>query len=349
MNPVHELWVLVELDPRGLPRRASLQLLAKGRELTAKGGNILVGLIPSLPGRGEEGAQQVLRHGAKRVHLLEHELLGDPQAEVGAALIEGLLREQHPQALLMAASPFGRELAARLAGQLEAGLLSHCIDLFWDKAGELRGRKSILRGEWDSVSIFKPGALRLFTLLPSFLPPPAEIRGKAEGEIVRRSEPLDPARLVGKRVLRREERPPGLADLEESEVIVAGGYGLGSVEAFREIEELARALGGALGASKRAVDAQWVPKAHLVGSSGHTVMPRLYLAIGISGASQHLRGMKAAGTVVAINRDPYAPIFQVADFGIVGDACKVIPALLSELRGTSRGWKQILNLQEKIL
>ncbi|MBI2877818.1 MAG: electron transfer flavoprotein subunit alpha/FixB family protein [Candidatus Tectomicrobia bacterium] len=342
MSPVNELWVLVELDPQDHPRPSSLQLLAKGRELTAKGGNILVGLVPAWPGKGEEGARQALRYGARRVHLLEHEGLGDPQAEVWAALLQGLLREQSPQALLMAASPFGQELAARLAGQLDAGLLSHCIDLAWDKAGELRGRKSILRGEWDSVSVFKPGALRLFTLLPAFLPPPEEARGKGEGEIVRQAVALDPAGLPGKRVLRREERPPGLADLEESEVIVAGGYGLGSTEAFRLIEELARALGGAVGASKKAVDAQWIPKAHLVGNSGHTVMPRLYLAIGISGASQHLRGMKAASTVVAINTDPYAPIFHVADFGIVGDARKVLPALLSELKGSGSGWEQLL-------
>lgn len=343
MSSVNELWTLVELYPRGFPRQTSLQLLAKGQELTAKrGGCTLVGIVLSQPGRGDEGVRQAFRHGARKVYLLEHELLGSPQSEVCAALLEELLREQRPQALLVAASPFGRELAARLAGQLNSGLLSHCIDLSWDKAGKLRGRKSILRGEWDSVSAFTPGALPLFTLLPSFLPPPAEVPGKAEGEIVRRVVEHDLIRLPEKRLLRMEERPPGLADLEESEVIVAGGYGLGLAAAFRDIEELARALGGAVGASKKAVDALWIPKVHLVGSSGHTVMPRLYVAIGISGASQHLRGMKAAGTVVAINTDPYAPIFQVADFGIVGDARKVIPVLLSELRGSNSRVKQLI-------
>lgn len=280
-------------------------------------------------GAGYEQAKSTLAaFGAQKVYLLEQPELSDylvaPKAEALAQLAE----RAQPAAILLPSDPEGKEVAGRLAIKLQSGLVTDAVDVVPGDDGTPVTTQSVFAGTYTVRAAVAKGT-PIITLKPNATTPePAPAQPVEEKVEVTISEEAKAARVV--------ERSPrvqtGRPELTEAAVVVAGGRGVGSAENFAVIEALADALGGAVGASRAAVDAGWYPHAYQVGQTGKTVSPQLYIAAGISGAIQHRAGMQTSRTVVAVNKDPEAPIFEMADFGVVGDLHKVLPQAVEEIR-----------------
>jgi electron transfer flavoprotein alpha subunit len=227
--------------------------------------------------------------------------------------------------VLAAGTVLGRDLAARTAARLGTACAGDLVELEIGADGTLRGRRPVYSGKAFARVAIPRTRPALATLRPNVFPAePAERPGR--GEPVALERPYDPARLRLRTVeIRRAAEQE--VDVAEATIIVSGGRGLKGPENFSLVRDLARALGGAVGASRAVVDAGWIPHAHQVGQTGKVVSPTLYVACGISGAIQHLAGMSSSKVIVAINKDPEAPIFKIADYGIVGDVFEVLPAL----------------------
>jgi electron transfer flavoprotein alpha subunit len=316
------VWVFVEQEG-GKIANVSLELVGKGRELADQLG---VKTEVVLPGHGcEEAAQVLIHHGCDRVFLVD-----DPRLEPFTVLpyakaIVDLVREHKPNILLFGATPVGRELAPRVASTLLAGLTADCTDLriddFDDKLGKQVYRNKLIVNTWEDPQMVtvRPGVMKL-----------GEPNPKRRGEVVKIKPALTATETVVKVIERvRQEKS---VDLQAAPVIVAGGYGVGSKENFALMAELARTLGGTVGASRAAVDAGWIDHDHQVGQTGVTVRPKLYIACGISGSVQHRAGMAESGKIIAINTDPEAPIFAIAHYGIVGEIKDVVPKLVKAFK-----------------
>ena len=250
-------------------------------------------------------------------------LPGVPVAAAIAAQIEG---GNKPDAILFAQDYDGRDIAARLSAKLNVGVLTNVVGLSADGTSDhaVFGGTSIVKAQ------FTGDAPQLFIVRPKSFA--AEESGGGAAEVVTVDVPDAGATNAAKIVQRHVEERTG-PKLDEAAVVVSGGRGLGEAEKFSMIEDLAKALKGAPGASRAIVDAGWVPYAYQVGQTGKTVKPTVYIACGISGATQHMVGMKGAKNIIAINKDQEAPIFSIADLGIVGDVHKVLPKLLEALQG----------------
>jgi electron transfer flavoprotein alpha subunit len=233
--------------------------------------------------------------------------------------------------VLYGATNNGRDLGPRVACKLETGLTADCTALDIDEeTGLLMSTRPTFGGNLMATIACPDHRPQMSTVRPGVFKKPALDESRT-GEIITEELHLDPAQQRVKLVERIKEVAQAV-NLEEAEIIVAGGRGLKEKENFKLVEELAQVLGGTVGASRAAVDADWIPHAHQVGQTGKTVAPKLYIAIGISGAIQHLAGMSGSKTVIAINKDADAPIFGVADYGIVGDLFEVVPAMIEEIK-----------------
>jgi electron transfer flavoprotein alpha subunit len=271
-------------------------------------------------------AAEAGRYGAWRVHLADDELLAAPLPQPRVDALEHLLRERGYDTVLFAASVLSADVAAALAARLGAGLNWDLTDLVLED-GRLVGKRPAL-GDSVYVDVGWTAEPRL-ALIRSGTFDPAETGGTAE---VERFEPrLQDFSLAARMVEQAHEESEG-PSIEDADVIVAGGRGLGGPENFALVEELAKALGGAVAATRAVVDAGWYPYAAQVGQTGKTVSPKLYIACGISGAIQHKVGMQSSGVIVAINKDPNAPIFEYADLGVVGDLHQILPKLTELVR-----------------
>jgi len=326
--------VLVFVEARdGQIKSTSLETVSEARRLAGQGS--LGEVCAIIPGSKGEGAAALGAYGADRAWTVDDDLVARYQPESYVACVVEAAKKAAAKLVLFPASAMGRDLAPRVAARLGAGLASDCTALDW-QGGALVATRPVYAGK--AISTVKIAA--------EDSPALASLRPRAFAAIERRAgtsapvEPLgialDPARA---RVRTIEVRAceGGKVDLTEAEVIVSGGRGLRGPENFHLIEELAEALGGTVGASRAVVDAGWRPHSEQVGQTGKTVSPKLYVAVGISGAIQHLAGMSSARCIVAINKDPEAPIFKVADYGIVGDAFEVVPALTEALKGLNVG------------
>lgn len=327
------VWVVAETTEEGV-HEASLEALEEARALSGAGGRAPVAVV--LGGPVQEGILAVLAaHGAGRVLCLEDEALArwDPEPHA-AALIAALVPER-PRALLLAHTARGRLLAPRLAVALDAGCATDCVAVRARPDGALEATRPAFGGQLYATVVIAAGVPAVITLRPGAIG-----RGPADGLRPVRVERC-PADLGGSRSgrLRRRLIPPDprQVDLREADRVVAGGGGVGSAEGFALLQELADLLGAAVGGSRIAVDRGWLPWERQIGQSGRSIAPRLYLAFGISGASQHLIGIRQAETIVAINTDRTAPILSVAHLGIVGDWREVVMALLTLLRARRGG------------
>ncbi len=321
------VWVWVE-QFQGQACSISWEMLGQARRLADE---LTVPLTACVLGHSVEHiAREAIAFGADRVFLVDDPTLAVYRPDPYAAVLTGLVRNHRPEIFLLGASSRGRDLAGAVATDLHTGLTADCTGLDIDPETRLlRQTRPAFGGNIMATIICPQRRPQMATVRHRvFEVPPAD--PTRNGEIIR----LPPAMAEEAIVSRVADFvvEAGQVNLADARIIVSGGRGVGGPDGFKPIRELAEALGGAVGASRAAVDAGWVPYAHQVGQTGRTVKPDLYIACGISGAIQHLAGMQTAKVIVAINKDPEAPIFNVATYGIVGDLFQIVPALTAEFR-----------------
>jgi electron transfer flavoprotein alpha subunit len=324
------VWVFVE-QHEGVPASVSWELLGAGTRLA---GELGVELSAFLLGDGVEHlAAEAFAYGARRVYLIDDPVLRHYRTEPYLKGTVDLVRKYQPEIVLIGATGLGRDLAGTMATVLETGLTADCTELTIEQERRLLEQtRPAFGGNIMATILNQHRRPQMASVRPHVLPKPERNEG-ATGEIIR--EPLGLAEAaVRTKVLEliREERGPGHVDIAGAEILVSGGRGMQGPENFRILHDLAEVLGGAVSASRSAVDAGWLPYERQVGQTGKTVRPKIYIACGISGAIQHMVGMQDSDLVIAINRDRDAPIFEIADYGIVGDLFEVVPALTRRLR-----------------
>ncbi len=284
----------------------------------------------TLGGAGVE-AGPLWELGADKVIRVVHPLLETFNLDAAVNALEPLIRRESPSVVLLAHTFQGRALGPALAFRLGTGVATDCVDLRPDtEGGGVILTRSILGGNFRAEIVIEARP-QVVTLRPKAFPPAEPAPGRTGTEEEFRPE-LDPARIRQEVRRRVQEAAAEGVRLEDARIVVAGGRGLGGPENWHLIDELARALGAAVGASRAVTDAGWVPSSLQIGLTGKTISPDLYIAVGISGAVQHMAGVSSAKTIVAINKDPDATIFKYARFGVVGDAKQILPALTQEVK-----------------
>lgn len=301
----------------------SYEILGKGRELADKLGVKLSTVL--LTGGGSQ-PEELIYHGAEKVYLYENPIFDSPNEIVYKENIVDLISEENPNIFLIGATNFGRSLAPRIAASLETGLTADCTGLEIDEDKRFVQIRPAFSGN-VLAHIMTSSRPQMSTVRYGEFDEP-EKDGSREGEIIQKNARMidkgDP-KIIG---VSEEEK----VRLEDAMVVISGGRGLKDPGDFELLEELADFLDGKVGSSRPLVDDGWIDRSHQVGYSGKRVKPRIYIACGISGAPQHLAGMKESDIIIAINSDPSAPIFEVADYGVVGDLYEVIPELLEGLK-----------------
>ena len=304
------------------------ELLEAGRRVAdALGEDLSVGLLGQSV---ERAAQQAIQGGADRVYAVTNPLLSDYQADLHLAAIETLCRETSPNIILIGRTEEGRELAPRLAFRLGVGLAQDCLEVSVDpESKRLLANRPVYGG--NAVAVVSCEYTPQIAAVRPKVYEPREPDPSRQGEVV--SFPVDlEASQAKNRILERVEEESTGVKLEDARVVVSGGRGLGGPEPFEGLGELAKLLGGALGASRAAVDSGWIPIAYQVGLTGKSITPDLYITVAISGASQHMAGCSGAKVIVAINKDAEANIFKEARYGVVGDWQQVVPAFQEAVR-----------------
>ena len=326
------VWVWVE-QFQGRACSISWEMLGQGRRLADQ---LSVPLTACVLGHGvEHVAQEAIAYGADRVFHVDDPTLAAYRTDPYAAVLISLAREHRPEIFLLGASARGRDLAGAVATDLHTGLTADCTGLDIDPETRLlRQTRPAFGGNIMATIICRRHRPQMATVRHRVFEVPAADPTRS-GQIVRLSAIMPEERIATQVVDFVLEA--GQVNLADARIIVSGGRGVGGPEGFQPLRELAEVLGGAVGASRAAVDAGWIPYAHQVGQTGRTVKPDLYIACGISGAIQHLAGMQTSRVIVAINRDPEAPIFNVASYGIVGDLFELVPALAAEFRKRLNG------------
>ncbi len=334
MRESKNVWVLIEIV-RGKLKNVSLELLGQGRKMADALGEKLVAVIP---GSGiREFAQVAISCGADQVLVVDQPELKDYSTDGYAKVVCTLIEKYRPSVMLIGATNNGRDLGPRISCRMKTGLTADCTELEVDEETRLvKWTRPAFGGNLMATILCPDTKPQIGTVRPGVFKRPAADPDR-EGEIL--SEHVDLKEdEIRTRILEvlAGEGDQGV-NLEEAEIIVAGGRGVGGKENFRILRELADVLGAQIGASRAAVDSEWIPALHQVGQTGKTVGPRIYIACGISGAIQHLAGVSSSDVIIAVNQDPEAPIFQVADYGIVGDLFEIIPELTKRLREKKAG------------
>ncbi len=322
------VWVFAE-QHAGKLKSVAYELLAKGRELADARGTELctVGF-----GHNISEVEQLIAYGADKVYLIESPALASFQEDLCVRKFVELIEEHKPEIVIAGATAQGRSFIPRVAAMLRTGLTADCTGLEIDpENGLLLQTRPTFGGNIMATIVCQAKRPQMSTVRPRVFKKGVP-DSKRKGQIIRVS--FDGESITSRtRLLDFIEDVTEKVKLEDADIIVSGGRGLGSPENFKLLEELADVLGAALGSSRPPVDDGWIPYSHQVGQTGKTVCPKLYVACGISGAVQHLAGMQTSDCIVAINDDPNAPIFEVATYGIVGDLFKVVPILLDKLKG----------------
>ncbi len=324
------VWVFGE-QRRGRVQSVALELAGEGRKLADALG---VPLTVVVLGSGlDEACAALLAYPIDEVIQVDSPELAGYRSEPYSRTFADLIRKRQPEIILAGATTIGRDFLARVAVELHTGLTADCTGL---AIGDVEGAGEQLLMQTRPAF---GGNIMATIITPGHRPQMATVRHKVMKEIEPGTTPSGGAGKLTKiapdaatlacrtKVIEFIEEIEDTVNIAEADVIVSGGRGLGKPESFGVVHDLAKALGGAVGASRAAVDAGWIPYSHQVGQTGKTVQPKLYVACGISGAVQHLVGMQSSDTIVAINRDPAAPIFDVATFGLVGDLFEIVPAL----------------------
>ena len=334
-DKAHFRGVLVFLEQRkGGLRDVSIQLIGEGRRIADRLGATLTGVLPG----HDVGdlARLAIGHGLDRAIAVDHPLLEIYRSRPFAKVMAELVRRHKPEVVLFGASKNGRDLGGRLHAILETGLAADCVKFDVDAERNLDMIRPTFGGKSLAHILCKQHRPQMASARRNvFLPPPhnPDRQGEIVYEKVELSEKdIDVQLLEFKEFVQATEQRP-----EESKVVVSGGFGLGNAKNFAMLQELADLLGGVVTASRKAVDSGWMPKEVQVGQTGMTVRPKVYFAIGISGAVQHLAGMQESEKIVAINSDPKAAMFEIADYGIVGDLFQLVPEMIRQLKELKAG------------
>ncbi len=325
-----DLWVFVETEESGKAKNVGLELLTTGRALADKQGGKLVGIVI---GNNIDGAvKEAAAYGADKVIAVEGKEYEHYTTDAYANAMYTLVEKYAPTSILIGATNNGRDLGPRLSCRLKTGLTADCTNLAIDEeSGNVAWTRPAFGGNLMATILCPDNRPQIGTVRPGVFKKGEPDRART-AEVIKEDIHIAPEAIRTQLLEVIREVAGELVDLEGAEIIVSGGRGVGGPEGFKPVKELADAIGGVVGASRAAVDSGWIPHAHQVGQTGKTVGPKLYIACGISGAIQHIAGMSGSKTIVAINKDETAPIFNVADYGVVGDLFEVLPALTAEVK-----------------
>ena len=324
-----DLWVFVETNEDGSAKNVGLELLTPGRDLAIKqGGKLVAVVVGSGVGAAAQAASQ---HGADQVIVVDGPEYQHYSTDAYANALCTLVEKYGPTSMLIGATNNGRDLGPRVSCRLKTGLTADCTGLDIDpESGNVAWTRPAFGGNLMATILCPDHRPQIGTVRPGVFKKGEA--GEAKAELVEENIHMEPKDIRTQVLEVIKEMGDENVDLEGAEIIVSGGRGVGGPEGFAPIRELAAVLGATVGASRAAVDSGWISHAHQVGQTGKTVGPKLYIACGISGAIQHLAGMSGSDVIVAINKDPDAPIFDVADYGVVGNLFEVLPALTEEIK-----------------
>ena len=323
-----DLWVFVETNEDGTAKNVGIELLTPGKMMAGKQGGALVAVVIGCG--ADEAVKAASEHGADKVIVVDGPEYKHYSTDAYAIALCTLVEKYGPTSMLIGATNNGRDLGPRVSCRLHTGLTADCTALDIDEeTGNVAWTRPAFGGNLMATIICPNHRPQIGTVRPGVFKKGEA--GAASAEIVKEDLHV-PADQIRTQVIELIKEMGGEnVDLEGAEIIVSGGRGVGGPEGFDTIKALADVLGATVGASRAAVDAGWIAHAHQVGQTGKTVGPKLYIACGISGAIQHLAGMSGSDCIVAINKDPDAPIFDVADYGVVGNLFEVLPVLVDEI------------------
>lgn len=325
-----DLWVFIETNDDGTAKNVGLELLGAGRGLAEKQGGKLVGVVI---GSGVDAAvKSATAYGADTILVVDGKEYQHYTTDAYAKAMFTLVEKYGPTSILIGATNNGRDLGPRISCRLKTGLTADCTQLAIDEeSGNVAWTRPAFGGNLMATILCPDNRPQIGTVRPGVFKKPAADEARA-AEVVKEDIHVSAAEIRTELLEVIHEAAGELVDLEGAEIIVSGGRGVGGPEGFKPIKELAEVLGATVGASRAAVDAGWIGHSHQVGQTGKTVGPKLYIACGISGAIQHVAGMSSSKTIIAINKDETAPIFNVADYAIVGDMFEILPILTAEIK-----------------
>ncbi len=304
-------------------RNVSFEAIAAARKIN-EDAHVIALLLSD--GTLEDQAQEMIFYGADRVITVQHDNLKNYTSEGHGQVVMEIIEEESPDGIIMGHTAIGKDLTPKIAGRLELGLVSDVTEIEAD-GNQVVFTRPIYSGKAFEKKVIKEG-ITFATIRPNNIAS-LDRNDSRTGEIEAKSIDVKDLRTIVKEVIRKQSEG---VDMSEANVVIAGGRGVKSEEGFKPLYELAEALGGAVGASRGACDAEYCDYSLQIGQTGKVITPDLYIAVGISGAIQHLAGMSNSKVIVAINKDPEANIFNIADYGIVGDLFEVIPLLIDEVK-----------------
>lgn len=329
VNKTKDFWVFVETNEDGTAKNVGIELLTPGRELAdAQGGKLVAIVIGSNVDAAVEAAG---KHGADQVIVVDGPEYKSYTTDAYAIALTTLIEKYGPLSMMIGATNNGRDLGPRVSCRMETGLVADCTALGIDEeTGKVAWTRPAFGGNLMATILCPEHYPQIGTVRPGVFKKSDEAENKAE--IIKEDIHVEAEKIRTQILEILNDMDGEKVDLENADIIVSGGRGVGGPEGFEPVRELAKVLGATVGASRAAVDSGWISHAHQVGQTGKTVAPKLYIACGISGAIQHQAGMSGSDCIVAINKDPDAPIFDIADYGIVGDLFEVLPILTEEIK-----------------
>lgn len=331
MSDARNVWVFIEVV-RGKIKGVSLELLGQGRKMADDLGEKLVAIIPG--NEIEDFAKMAIHYGADEAIVVDQKELKDYSTDGYTKAMCTLIKKYNPAVLLIGATNNGRDLGPRVSSRMQTGLTADCTELGVDSETRLvKWTRPAFGGNLMATILCPDYRPQIGTVRPGVFKKPEEDTGR-KGEIIHETVEFGPDEIRTRIVEVITEAGGADVNLEEAEIIVSGGRGVGGLEGFEVLKELADEIGAQIGASRAAVDSGWISSLHQVGQTGKSVGPKIYIACGISGAIQHVAGMSSSDVIIAINKDPDAPIFNIADYGIVGDLFEIIPELTKRIRSS---------------